>query len=88
MKLRSLETKIPSMLSLGFGLEERRLEKEVSWIEELLLQKKINMSALTFVFHNMVPDMYIFYENKWMTAKRVPNPIIMHIRDTIEILHR
>ncbi|KAL6349519.1 hypothetical protein AAG906_034176 [Vitis piasezkii] len=105
VKLRSLATKILSVLSLGLGLEEGRLEKEVGGMEELLLQKKINyypkcpqpelalgveahtdVSALTFILHNMVPGLQLFYEGKWVTAKCVPNSIIMHIGDTIEIL--
>nr|ABV82967.1 anthocyanidin synthase [Vitis vinifera] len=105
VKLRSLATKILSVLSLGLGLEEGRLEKEVGGMEELLLQKKINyypkcpqpelalgveahtdVSALTFILHNMVPGLQLFYEGKWVTAKCVPNSIIMHIGDAIEIL--
>ncbi|WCJ26119.1 2-oxoglutarate (2OG) and Fe(II)-dependent oxygenase superfamily protein [Euphorbia peplus] len=104
-QLRSLTTKILSILSLGLGLEEDRLEKEVGGLEELLLQLKINyypkcpqpelalgveahtdISALTFILHNMVPGLQLFYESKWVTAKCVPNSIIMHIGDTIEIL--
>nr|QRV61372.1 ANS [Dimocarpus longan] len=104
-QLRSLATKILSVLSLGLGLEEGRLEKEVGGLEELLLQMKINyypkcpqpelalgveahtdVSALTFILHNMVPGLQLFYEGKWVTAKCVPNSIIMHIGDTIEIL--
>ncbi|KAL5541001.1 hypothetical protein UlMin_042574 [Ulmus minor] len=103
--LRGLATKIMKVLSLGLGLEEDRLEKEVGGIEELLLQMKINyypkcpqpelalgveahtdVSALTFILHNMVPGLQLFYEGKWVTAKCVPNSIIMHIGDTIEIL--
>nr|AGO02175.1 anthocyanidin synthase [Nekemias grossedentata] len=105
VELRGLATKILSVLSLGLGLEEGRLEKEVGGMEELLLQKKINyypkcpqpelalgveahtdVSALTFILHNMVPGLQLFYEGKWVTAKCVPNSIIMHIGDTIEIL--
>lgn len=93
------------MLSLGLGLEEGRLEKEVGGLEELLLQMKINyypkcpqpelalgveahtdVSALTFILHNMVPGLQLFYKDKWVTAKCVPNSIILHIGDTIEIL--
>lgn len=104
-QLRSLATKILSVLSLGLGLEEGRLEKEVGGLEELMLQMKINyypkcpqpelalgveahtdVSALTFILHNMVPGLQLFYEGKWVTAKCVPNSIIMHIGDTIEIL--
>nr|USU43666.1 anthocyanidin synthase [Ailanthus altissimus] len=104
-QLRGLATKILSLLSLGLGLEEGRLEKEVGGLEELLLQMKINyypkcpqpelalgveahtdVSALTFILHNMVPGLQLFYQGKWVTAKCVPNSIIMHIGDTIEIL--
>ncbi|KAL9387145.1 hypothetical protein Peur_020269 [Populus x canadensis] len=104
-QLRSLATKILSVLSLGLGLEEGRLEKEVGGLEELLLQMKINyypkcpqpdlalgveahsdISALTFILHNMVPGLQLLYEGKWITAKCVPNSIIMHIGDTVEIL--
>ncbi|KAJ4951937.1 hypothetical protein NE237_028769 [Protea cynaroides] len=104
-QLRALASKILSVLSLGLGLEEGRLEKEVGGMEELLLQMKINyypkcpqpelalgveahtdVSALTFILHNMVPGLQLFYEGKWVTAKCVPNSIIVHIGDTIEIL--
>lgn len=104
-QLRGLATKLLAVLSLGLGLEEGRLEKEVGGIEELILQMKINyypkcpqpelalgveahtdVSSLTFILHNMVPGLQLFYEDKWITAKCVPNSIIMHIGDTIEIL--
>ncbi|KAK9927371.1 hypothetical protein M0R45_024560 [Rubus argutus] len=104
-ELRGLATKIMTILSLGLGLEEGRLEKEVGGLEELLLQMKINyypkcpqpelalgveahtdVSALTFILHNMVPGLQLFYEGKWVTAKCVPNSIVMHIGDTLEIL--
>ncbi|XP_062146445.1 leucoanthocyanidin dioxygenase [Alnus glutinosa] len=104
-QLRKLASKVLSVLSLGLGLEEGRLEKEVGGLEELLLQMKINyypicpqpelalgveahtdISALTFILHNMVPGLQLFYQGKWVTAKCVPNSIIMHIGDTLEIL--
>ncbi|XP_024959576.1 leucoanthocyanidin dioxygenase-like [Cynara cardunculus var. scolymus] len=104
-QLRALATKILSVLSLGLGLEEGRLEKEVGGMEELLLQLKINyypkcpqpelalgveahtdVSALTFILHNMVPGLQLFYGGRWVTAKCVPDSIILHIGDTIEIL--
>ncbi|KAL8114522.1 anthocyanin synthase-like [Apium graveolens] len=104
-ELRGLTTKLLSALSLGLGLEEGRLEKEVGGMEELLLQMKINyypkcpqpelalgveahtdVSALSFILHNMVPGLQLFYGGKWVTAKCVPNSIIVHIGDTLEIL--
>ncbi|KAL5181854.1 Leucoanthocyanidin dioxygenase [Glycine soja] len=104
-RLRGLATKILEALSIGLGLEGRRLEKEVGGMEELLLQLKINyypicpqpelalgveahtdVSSLTFLLHNMVPGLQLFYEGQWVTAKCVPDSILMHIGDTIEIL--
>lgn len=103
--LRILTTKILSVLSIGLGLEEDRLEREVGGKDDLILQMKINyypkcpqpelalgveahtdVSALTFILHNMVPGLQLFYEGNWVTAKCVPNSIIMHIGDTVEIL--
>ncbi|KAI7996057.1 Leucoanthocyanidin dioxygenase [Camellia lanceoleosa] len=104
-QLRALATKTLSILSLGLGLEENRLEKEVGGKEELLLQMKINyypkcpqpelalgveahtdLSAVSFILPSMVPGLQLFYEGKWITAKCVPNSIIMLIGDTVEIL--
>ncbi|KAF6160342.1 hypothetical protein GIB67_019111 [Kingdonia uniflora] len=104
-QLRVLATKVLSVLSLGLGLEEGRLEMEVGGMEELMLQLKINyypkcpqpelalgveahtdVSALTFIVHNMVPGLQVFYGGKWVTAKCVPDSIIMHVGDTVEIL--
>ncbi|MCD7452114.1 hypothetical protein HAX54_015031 [Datura stramonium] len=41
-QIRNLATKIFAVLSIGLGLEEGRLEKEVGGMEDLLLQMKIN----------------------------------------------
>ncbi|KAJ6388752.1 hypothetical protein OIU77_027168 [Salix suchowensis] len=38
-----------------------------------------DVSALTFILHNMVPGLQLSYEGNWITAKCVPNSIIMHI---------
>nr|AAY15745.1 anthocyanidin synthase [Gerbera hybrid cultivar] len=104
-QLRALATKILSALSLGLGLEEGRLEKEVGGIEELILQLKINyypkcpqpelalgveahtdVSALTFILHNMVPGLQLIYDGQWVSAQCVPDSIILRIGDTLEIL--
>ncbi|OVA09452.1 Oxoglutarate/iron-dependent dioxygenase [Macleaya cordata] len=104
-RLRGLVTKVLTILSLGLGVEEGRLEKEVGGMEELLMQLKINyypkcpqpelalgveahtdISALTFILHNMVPGLQVFYGGNWVTAKCVPDSIILHIGDTLEIL--
>nr|UZG75441.1 ANS [Nigella orientalis] len=104
-RLRSLVSKVLSVLSLGLGLEESRLEAEVGGMNELMMQMKINyypkcpqpelalgvaahtdISALTFILHNMVPGLQVYYGGQWVTAKCVPDSIIVHIGDTLEIL--
>ncbi|XP_078446244.1 leucoanthocyanidin dioxygenase-like [Wolffia australiana] len=104
-QLRKVVSSMLAMLSLGLGLEEGRLEKEVGGLSDLLLQMKINyyprcpqpemavgvaahtdVSALTFILHNMVPGLQILRDGEWVTAKCVPNSFIMHVGDAIEIL--
>nr|BAW35472.1 anthocyanin synthase [Tricyrtis sp. Shinonome] len=104
-KLRGVVTKMLSMLSLGLGLEEGKLENELGGMEDLLMQMKINyypkcpqpelalgveahtdVSSLTFLLTNMVPGLQLYYDNKWVIAKVVPDSLLVHIGDTLEIL--
>nr|BAJ08940.1 anthocyanidin synthase [Eustoma grandiflorum] len=75
------------------GLEELILQKKINYYPKcpqpelaLGVEAHTDISALTFILHNMVPGLQLFYEGKWITAKCVPNSIIMHVGDTIEIL--
>ncbi|KAI3414702.1 Fe2OG dioxygenase domain-containing protein [Psidium guajava] len=75
------------------GLEEMLLQMKINYYPKcpqpelaLGVEAHTDVSALTFILHNMVPGLQLFYEGKWVTAKCVPNSIIMHIGDTIEIL--
>nr|BAE54521.1 anthocyanidin synthase [Phytolacca americana] len=75
------------------GLEELLLQLKINYYPKcpqpelaLGVEAHTDVSALTFILHNMVPGLQLFYEGKWVTAKCVPNSIIMHIGDTIEIL--
>lgn len=75
------------------GLEEMLLQMKINYYPKcpqpelaLGVEAHTDISALTFILHNMVPGLQLFYEGKWVTAKCVPNSIIMHIGDTIEIL--
>ncbi|EPS72430.1 anthocyanidin synthase, partial [Genlisea aurea] len=45
-----------------------------------------DVSALTFILHNGVPGLQLFHRSKWVTAKCVPNSIIIHVGDSVEIL--
>ncbi|CAJ1928171.1 unnamed protein product [Sphenostylis stenocarpa] len=75
------------------GMEELLLQLKINYYPicpqpELALgvEAHTDVSSLTFLLHNMVPGLQLFYEGKWITAKCVPNSIFMHIGDTIEIL--
>ncbi|KAI6702217.1 hypothetical protein NL676_011353 [Syzygium grande] len=75
------------------GLEEMLLQMKINYYPKcpqpelaLGVEAHTDVSALTFILHNMVPGLQLFYGGKWVTAKCVPNSIIMHIGDTIEIL--
>ncbi|XP_039010922.1 leucoanthocyanidin dioxygenase-like [Hibiscus syriacus] len=75
------------------GLEELLLQMKINYYPKcpqpelaLGVEAHTDVSALTFILHNMVPGLQLFYQGNWVTAKCVPNSIIMHIGDTIEIL--
>lgn len=75
------------------GAEELLLQMKINYYPKcpqpelaLGVEAHTDISALTFILHNMVPGLQLFYEGKWVTAKCVPNSIIMHVGDTIEIL--
>ncbi|XP_027362407.1 leucoanthocyanidin dioxygenase [Abrus precatorius] len=75
------------------GMEELLLQLKINYYPicpqpELALgvEAHTDVSSLTFLLHNMVPGLQLFYDGKWVTAKCVPDSILMHIGDTIEIL--
>nr|ACH56522.1 leucoanthoxyanidin dioxygenase [Gossypium hirsutum] len=75
------------------GVEELLLQLKINYYPKcpqpelaLGVEAHTDISALTFILHNMVPGLQLFYQGKWVTAKCVPNSIIMHIGDTIVIL--
>ncbi|KAL1069249.1 hypothetical protein V6Z11_D12G253800 [Gossypium hirsutum] len=75
------------------GLEELLLQMKINYYPKcpqpelaLGVEAHTDVSALTFILHNMVPGLQLFFEGKWITAKCIPNSIIMHIGDAIEIL--
>ncbi|NP_001312972.1 leucoanthocyanidin dioxygenase [Nicotiana tabacum] len=75
------------------GMEDLLLQMKINYYPKcpqpelaLGVEAHTDVSALTFILHNMVPGLQLFYEGQWVTAKCVPNSIIMHIGDTLEIL--
>ncbi|GLJ37329.1 hypothetical protein SUGI_0757330 [Cryptomeria japonica] len=45
-----------------------------------------DISALTFLLHNMVPGLQLFHQGKWITAKCIPGALIFQLGDQVEIL--
>ncbi|XP_074582185.1 LOW QUALITY PROTEIN: leucoanthocyanidin dioxygenase-like [Curcuma longa] len=45
-----------------------------------------DISALSFILHNMVPGLQVFYDGKWVTAECIPDALIVHVGDSLEIL--
>ncbi|KAJ4800747.1 Anthocyanidin synthase [Rhynchospora pubera] len=103
--LRTVVSKMLSILSVGLELEEGKLEREIGGKEDLLMQLKINyypkcpqpdlalgveahtdISSLSFILHNGVPGLQVYKENRWITAPCIPDTMIVHIGDTLEIL--
>ncbi|KAK9103492.1 hypothetical protein Sjap_020746 [Stephania japonica] len=75
------------------GMKELIMQMKINYYPKcpqpelaLGVEAHTDVSALTFILHNMVPGLQVLYEGKWVTAKCVPNSIILHIGDTIEIL--
>ncbi|XP_010538776.1 PREDICTED: leucoanthocyanidin dioxygenase-like isoform X2 [Tarenaya hassleriana] len=93
-RLRALAGLEPERLEKEVGgMEELLLQMKINYYPKcpqpelaLGVEAHTDVSALTFILHNMVPGLQLFYEGKWVTAKCVPNSIIMHIGDTLEIL--
>ncbi|XP_020573196.1 leucoanthocyanidin dioxygenase-like [Phalaenopsis equestris] len=105
-ELRALASKMFSILSLGLGLDQNKLEAELGGQDDLLLQLKINyyppcpqpelalgveahtdVSSLSFILHNGIPGLQVFKNGAgWITAPLVPNSIIVHVGDALEII--
>ncbi|XP_051119426.1 leucoanthocyanidin dioxygenase [Andrographis paniculata] len=75
------------------GADELLLQMKINYYPKcpqpelaLGVEAHTDVSALTFILHNMVPGLQVFYGGRWVTAKCVPESIIMHVGDTVEIL--
>ncbi|KAF5207147.1 Leucoanthocyanidin dioxygenase, partial [Thalictrum thalictroides] len=75
------------------GMDDLLLQLKINYYPKcpqpelaLGVEAHTDVSALTFITHNMVPGLQVYIEGKWVTATYVPNSIIVHIGDTIEIL--
>ncbi|KAK4260498.1 hypothetical protein QN277_003600 [Acacia crassicarpa] len=74
------------------GVEELSLQLKINYYpicpepdKALGLEAHKDPNPLTFLLHNMVPGLQLFYGGKWVTAKCVPDSILMNVGETIEI---
>lgn len=45
-----------------------------------------DLSALTVLVPNEVPGLQVFKDDRWIDAKYIPNALVIHIGDQIEVL--
>nr|AHU88620.1 anthocyanidin synthase [Magnolia sprengeri] len=75
------------------GMEELLLQMKINYYPKcpqpdlaLGVEAHTDVSALTFILHNMVPGLQVFFDDKWVTAKCIPGALVVHIGDSLEIL--
>nr|ABK76317.1 anthocyanin synthase [Anthurium andraeanum] len=75
------------------GIEDLLLQMKINYYPrcpqpELAVgvEAHTDVSALSFILHNMVPGLQVHNEGQWVTARCVPDSIIMHVGDVVEIL--
>ncbi|KAL5727795.1 anthocyanidin synthase [Ranunculus cassubicifolius] len=81
-----LETEVGGIADLVMQLKINYYPKCPQPELALGVEAHTDVSALTFILHNMVPGLQVYINDKWVTAKCVPDSIIVHIGDTLEIL--
>nr|WIG64893.1 anthocyanidin synthase [Allium wallichii] len=87
-----LETHDKLEKELG-GKEDLLLQLKINYYPKcpqphlaLGVEAHTDVSALSFILHNNVPGLQVLYEGKWVTAKLVPDSLIVHVGDALEIL--
>ncbi|XP_068640698.1 leucoanthocyanidin dioxygenase-like [Aristolochia californica] len=81
-----LEEEVGGMADLNLQMKINYYPKCPEPEKALGVEAHTDVSALTFLLHNMVPGLQLLHEDKWLTAKCVPDSMFVHIGDTLEIL--
>lgn len=75
------------------GTEDLLLQMKINYYPKcpqpdlaLGVEAHTDVSSLSFILHNNVPGLQVFHDGKWVTAKLVPESLIVHVGDTLEIL--
>ncbi|XP_039121894.1 leucoanthocyanidin dioxygenase-like [Dioscorea cayenensis subsp. rotundata] len=81
-----LETEAGGMENILFQMKINYYPKCPQPNLALGVEAHTDVSHLTFIFHNNIPGLQVYYDGKWVTAKNVSDSIIVHIGDSLEIL--
>nr|ASK51797.1 putative anthocyanidin synthase [Muscari armeniacum] len=75
------------------GTEELLMQMKINYYPKcpqpdlaLGVEAHTDVSPLSFILHNDVPGLQVFYDGRWVTAKLVPDTLIVHVGDSLEIL--
>nr|AGJ50591.1 ANS1 [Tulipa fosteriana]AGL98404.1 anthocyanidin synthase [Tulipa fosteriana]AIF74597.1 anthocyanin synthase [Tulipa fosteriana] len=75
------------------GMEELLMQMKINYYPKcpqpelaLGVEAHTDVSSLTFLLTNMVPGLQLYYGDKWVIAECVPDSLLVHIGDTLEIL--
>ena len=81
-----------STVKNGLGGENLEMELKINYYPEcpqpemaLGVLPHTDMSALTVLKPNDVPGLQILKNSEWVTAKYVPNTLIIHIGDQMQV---
>ncbi|XP_039121804.1 leucoanthocyanidin dioxygenase-like [Dioscorea cayenensis subsp. rotundata] len=81
-----LETEAGGMENILFQMKINHYPKCPQPKQALGVEADTDVNYLTFILHNNVPGLQVYYLGKWVTAKNVPDSIIVRIGDSLEIL--
>ncbi|XP_077221668.1 leucoanthocyanidin dioxygenase-like [Tasmannia lanceolata] len=75
------------------GMEDLLMQMKINYYPKcpqpdlaLGVEAHTDVSSLSFILTNMVPGLQVYKDGKWVTAKCVPDSLIVHVGDTLEIL--
>ncbi|KAL5975050.1 hypothetical protein ACLOJK_031726 [Asimina triloba] len=75
------------------GMEDFMIQMKINYYPKcprpdlaLGVEAHTDVSALSFIMHNMVPGLQVYFDDKWVTAKCIPGALVVHIGDSLEIV--
>ncbi|KAJ0971049.1 hypothetical protein J5N97_019008 [Dioscorea zingiberensis] len=75
------------------GMEDLILQMKINYYPKcpqpslaVGVEAHTDVSALSFILHNNVPGLQVHYADKWVTAKCIPESLVVHVGDSLEIV--